>query len=240
MEKKLILKLNNHDIYYIKDDFVNYYITIPKNYDKTNICIELKNKMDNYNIELNDEIWVMENIKSTYSYIDEYNITLVIPILSEDNISILEKIDNSKFDKIDVILGKIINSSYNILKSFNKDIEKQVILVDNERYKTFINWFTTRYINRIVCKKLLEIIQFYNATATSYKKLETPVMNFVVGSYNTEIDAPAKTEKSYEKTPIGPQKVTPATSGGFTSYWLLAIITIIVASIVAFIAFHYK
>lgn len=240
MEKKLILKLNNHDIYYIKDDFVNYYITIPKNYDKTNICIELKNKMDNYNIELNDEVWVMENIKSTYSYIDEYNITLVIPILSEESISILEKIDSTKFDKIDVILGKTINSSYNTLKNFNKDIEKQVVLVDNERYKTFINWFTTRYTNRVICKKLLEIIQFYNATATSYKKLETPVMNFVIGSYNTEIDAPAKTEKSYEKTPIKSQKVSPAASSGFTSYWLLAIITIIVASVVAFIAFHYK
>ena len=64
MEKKLILKLNNHDVYYIKDEIISYYLAIPKNYNKTNICIELKNKMDNYNLELNDEIWVMEINKS--------------------------------------------------------------------------------------------------------------------------------------------------------------------------------
>ena len=115
--------------------------------------------MDNYNLELNDEIWVMENIKNTYSYIDEYNITLVLPILSEENISILEKIDSTKFDKIDFILGKIINSAYINLKAANNVIENQVILVDNERYKTFINWFTTRYSNRIQSKGCMEMFK---------------------------------------------------------------------------------
>ena len=47
--------------------------TIPKNYDTTNICIELKSKMDNYNLDMNDEIWIMENVKNTFSYIDNYN-----------------------------------------------------------------------------------------------------------------------------------------------------------------------
>ena len=82
MDKKLILELKNHNVYYVKTEKVSYYITIPKNYTTTNICLELKNKMDNYNLELNDEIWVMENVKNTYSYIDDYNITLVIPILN--------------------------------------------------------------------------------------------------------------------------------------------------------------
>ena len=86
MDKKLILELNHHNVYYVKTDAINYYITIPKNIENTNICIELKSKMSNYDMELNDEIWVMENIKNTYSYIDNYNITLVIPILKEKQI----------------------------------------------------------------------------------------------------------------------------------------------------------
>ena len=195
MNKKLILQLRNHDVYYIKTDIINYYITIPKIIENTNICIELKNKMNNYDIELNDEVWVMENIKTTFSYIDDYNITLVLPILKEEQISILEKIDNTKYDEIDKKIGYLINSAYNILKENNKEINSQVILVNNDRYKTFINWFVTRYKNRVICKNLLELIQLYNAKATSYKKLETPVMNFVVGSYNTEIDAPNKIEE---------------------------------------------
>ena len=122
MDKKLILELNYHNVYYVKTDIINYYITIPKNIKKTNICIELKNKMSNYDMELNDEIWVMENLKNTFSYIDTYNITLILPILKKEQISILEKIDNTKFEQIDKLIGYVINSSYKLLK----DVVKQI------------------------------------------------------------------------------------------------------------------
>ena len=239
MDKKLILELKNHNVYYVKTEKVSYYITIPKNYTTTNICLELKNKMDNYNLELNDEIWVMENVKNTYSYIDDYNITLVIPILNSDEVSILEKIDTIKYEEIDKILGYVINSSYSILTSENLKIENQVILINNDRYKTFINWFTARYRNRVICQNLLELIRIFNVNATTYKKLESPGITFVVGSYNTEIDAP-KVEKIPEKQIVAQSSPVPQTSSGFTSYWLLAIITIVVSSIVALIAFVYK
>lgn len=239
MDKKLILELKNHNVYYVKTEKVNYYITIPKNYTTTNICLELKNKMDNYNLELNDEIWVMENVKNTYSYIDDYNITLVIPILNSDEVSILEKIDTIKYEEIDKILGYVINSSYSILTNENLKIENQVIMINNDRYKTFINWFTARYRNRVICQNLLELIRIFNVNATTYKKLESPGITFVVGSYNTEVDAP-KVEKIPEKQTIVKSNPVPQTSSGFTSYWLLAIIIIVVSSIVAIIAFVYK
>ena len=238
MEKKLILELKNHNVYYVKTDTINYYITIPKHIEDTNICIELKNKMSNYDIELNDELWVMENIKNTFSYIDNYNITLVLPVLKEEQISILEKIDNTKYEQIDKLLGHIINSSYNILKENNKKVNNQVILVNNDRYKTFIIWFITKYKNRVICKNLIELIQLYDVNATSYKKLETPLMNFVVGSYSAEVDAPIKEYKSSE-IPIESNK-KPQFSYGYASYWILAIVTIVVSSIIAIIAFTMK
>ena len=239
MDKKLVLELQNHNVYYIKTDVVNYYITIPKYIESTNICIELKNRMGNYDIELNDEIWVMENIKNTFSYIDSYNITLVLPILKEEQISILEKIDNTKYDLIDRILGYTINTSYSLLKENNKKIANEIILVNNDRYKTFINWFITRYKNRVICKNLLELIQIFNANATSYKKLETPVMNFVVGSYNTEVEAP-KIEQKEENQTILPQKKEMQVSYSDATYWILAIVTLLVSAVVAIIAFTMK
>ena len=238
MDKKLILELNYHNVYYVKTDIINYYITIPKNIKKTNICIELKNKMSNYDMELNDEIWVMENIKNTFSYIDTYNITLILPILKEEQISILEKIDNTKFEQIDKLIGYVINSSYKLLKEEKKKIANEIILVNNDRYKTFINWFITRYKNRVICKNLLELIQIFNANATSYKKLETPVMNFVVGSYNTEIDAPKIEQK--EENVVTTKVNTPQVSYGYASYWMLARVTLVISSIVAIIAFTAK
>ena len=239
MDKKLILELTNHNVYYVKTDIVNYYITIPKNnIENTNICIELKNHMGNYDIELNDDVWVMENVKNTFSYIDSYNITLVLPILKDQQISILEKIDSTKYEQIDKIIGNVINNSYTFLKENKKKVNDQVIMINNDRYKMFINWFTTRYKNRVICKKLLEIIQLYNANATSYKKLETPVMNFVVGSYNTEVTAPKIEQK--EETEIKIETKTPQVSYGYASYWILAIVTLVISSIVAIIAFTYK
>ena len=92
---------------------------------------------------------------------------------------------------------------------------------------TFINWFTARYRTRITCQNLLELIRIFNVNATSYKNLETPGRTFVVGSYSTEVDAP-KVEHQEEPLIIPSKKLAPATSSGFTSYWLLAIITIVI------------
>lgn len=239
MNSKMVLQLNNHDIYYLKDENVCFYIAVPKVFNDTNICIELKSRMHNYNLELNDELWVMENVKSTFNFVDEYNITLVLPVLNEDDISNLEKIDNTRYDTIDRKIGHVINESYKLLKEKQINISNQVILIDNERYKTFINWFVTRYKSRVVCKKLLELIQIFNVNATSYKKLETPVINFVVGSYNTEVEAPKIVQKEAPQV-IPQRKLAPQTSSGFTTYWLLAIVTILVAGAIALAAFLVK
>jgi hypothetical protein len=239
MDKKLVLELPNHNVYYVKTDVVNYYITIPKNTDSTNITIELKNRMGNYDVELNDEIWVMENIKTTFSYIDNHNITLVLPILKQEQTSILETIDNTKYDEIDKVLGFVINNSYNLLRENDKKVSNQVILVNNDRYKTFINWFITKYKSRVVCKSLLELIQLFNANATSYKKLETPVMNFVVGSYNTEVTAP-KIEQKEIPAQEPEKELLPQASYGYATYWILAIVTLVVSAVVAVIAFTMK
>ena len=238
MEKKMILDLDNHAVYYVKTDLLSYYITIPKYNEDTNICIELKSKMDNYNLDLNDEVWVMENVKNTFSYIDSYNITLVLPILDEDSISILEKIDQTNYEKIDQLLGKTINGAYTLLKENNKKVDSEIILINNDRYKTFINWFITRYRSRVICKNLLEVIQMYNINATAYKKLETPAITFVVGSYNTEIDAPKAIKEEHSE--VTNQKLVPQISSGFSSYWLLAVITLVVSVVVAVVAFTMK
>lgn len=238
MDKKLILELPNHKVYYVKTELVNYYITIPNQSTMTNICLELKSKMDNYNLDMNDEIWVMENVKNTFSFIDEYNITLVLPVLNEDCTNILEKIDNGKFDIIDRIIGTAINGAYVNLKEAGKEIDAKVIIVDNERYKTFINWFITKYKERIEVKSLLELIHLYNVNATSYKKIETPGMTYVVGSYNSEVTAPKIThEEPEESIEIANRPLAPQPSSGFGSYWLLVTITIVVSLIVAAIAF---
>ena len=240
MDKKLVLELTNHDVYYVKLDNISYYVTIPKIFNTTNICLELKSKMSNYDLETNDELWVMENVKNTFSYIDDYNITLVLPILNDDLHGGLEKIDTSKYEIINELLSKVINSAYLNLKEEGKNIESKIMLINNERYKSFINWFNTKYHNRIECKSMLNIIQTFNVNATSYKKFETPSITFVVGSYNNEVTAPKIVHEEEPEEEVIPPKLVPRTSTGFTSYWLLVAITILCSSVVAFISFMMK
>lgn len=237
MDIKLLIELNKHNVYYVKTDIVSYYIGIPKkNYPNTNISIELKSKMSNYNLDENDEMWVMENVKNTYNYIDDYNITLILPILNNDMLSVLEKMDNNRFNVIDRVLSQIINSSFQVLTKQNIVVDASIILINNDRYKTFINWFLAKYTGRVICKNMLELIHMFNVGATSYKTLKTPSMNFVVGSYTTEVDAPIKEEiKVKNETPK--QELQPAHSSGFASYYFLAILALVIGIIVILIAF---
>lgn len=236
MDIKLLMELNKHSVYFVKTDAVSYYVGIPKNsYINTNISIELKTKMSNYNLDLNDEMWVMENVKNTYGYIDDYNITLILPVLNNEMLSVLEKMDSNRFDVIDRILSQVINGSFQILTKNNIMVDPSIILINNDRYKTFINWFLSKYNGRVICKNMLELIHMFNVTATSYKTLKTPNMSFVVGSYTTEVDAPKKEEIPVEVP--AKQELQPAHSGGFASYYFLAILALAIGIIVILIAF---
>ena len=114
MQVTELFKLQKHSVYLVRTEVINYYICIPENsYQKTNISIEIKTKMGNYNMDENDETWVLENVKNTYNYVDDYNITLVLPIMNESMQSILEKMDEEKFVLVDQVLAYIINSSFN-------------------------------------------------------------------------------------------------------------------------------
>ena len=238
MDMQLVLKLKNHNVYYVKSDIVSYYITIPNNAVNTNISIELKSKMDNYNPVTSDALWVMENVKNTFTFVDEYNITLVLPILDDEYVSILEKLDTNKFEVINRILGTIINEAYLNLKNANMHIGSQIIMVNNDRYSAFLDWFVSKYEGRVVRKKLLDLIQLYNVNATTYRKIDTPAISFVVGTYENEVDAPKIIKEEPEV--MDTRELKPRYSSGFSSYWLLAIITLIVSVVIAVASFMAK
>ena len=62
-------------------------------------------------------------------------------------------------------------------------------------------------------------------------------MSFVVGSYTAEVEAP----KIEQPEPIeSTNQKELQISYGFASYWILAIVTILVAGVVAFMAFMMK
>ena len=59
MQVTELFKLQKHSVYLVRTEVINYYICIPENsYQKTNISIEIKTKMGNYNMDENDVyIW---------------------------------------------------------------------------------------------------------------------------------------------------------------------------------------
>ena len=57
MKETLICSLEKHNIYYLSDANVSFYILVPyKEYDNTNISIRLKSNYDSYDLTKNSHI----------------------------------------------------------------------------------------------------------------------------------------------------------------------------------------
>ena len=81
MKETLICSLEKHNIYYLSDANVSFYILVPyKEYDNTNISIRLKSNYDSYDLTKNSLEVVTNELINYYKNLDNYNITLILPV----------------------------------------------------------------------------------------------------------------------------------------------------------------
>lgn len=219
MKETLICSLEKHNIYYLSDANVSFYILVPyKKYDNTNISIRLKSNYDSYDLTKNSLEVVTNELINYYKNLDNYNITLILPVFYNnilDRIRVVE--DLEMYQIVDRYLGVIFNDSF----------------------KKFTNWFVSRYNNRIEYKTILDLVKD-NGSYSNYNVIETPNMNFVVGK-NTEptiektVEMELETFDNLAKKTIEEKKKEPhkreetlVGSSGFVSYILLGAISFIV------------
>lgn len=244
MNETLICSLNKHNIYYLNNSNYGFYILVPfKDYSDTNIAIRLKSNYRNYDLNKNPLDMVTDELINYYRKMDEYNITLILPVFYDDLLTrIITVNDMEIYQKLDRYLGEMFNSAYALLNRNNVKVNSNIYVINNDSFKTFTNWFVARYNNRIEYKTISELIG-QGDSSDSYNVVETPNINFVVGK---------KEEPSIEKTteieletfdnivkemdsPPKKKHYPESNNSGFVSYILLGVISFAVALILMFI-----
>src|SRR5699024_9718951 len=109
----LFMSLDKHQIYLVSEGTVSFFIAVPnKEFNITNISIELRSDYETFNVNTNDLEYVKALVKDIYSKIDNYNISLDITINENDKL----KDDRTNanyitYDKLYNVIGGIINKA---------------------------------------------------------------------------------------------------------------------------------
>ena len=236
MKETLIYKLNKHNIYYISTPSYGFYILVPfTDYTDTNIVLRLKGNYQSYDLNKNSLESVTEELINYYKSIDNYNVTLVLPIFYDgilDRIRTVE--DLVLYQRLDGYLGNIFNNAYAFLTK------------NNNSFKTFTNWFVSRYNNRIEYKTILELVK-QSDHFNSYDMVETPSINFVVGKneepkLDKTVEIETETFNSMTRDIVDTESKKKETfqsnkknNAGFVSYILLGVVSFVVSMLLLFL-----
>lgn len=182
MKETLICSLEKHNIYYLSNGSYGFYISVPfKDYIDTNIAVRLKSNYQNYDLNKNSLDVVTNELINYYKDLDNYNITLILPVFYDDILSRIITVDDmEKYMFIDKCLGEIFNNAYKLLTNNNLKVNSNIYVINNDSFRKFTNWFVSRYNNRIEYKTILELVK-QSDDFSSYNVVETPSINFVVG-----------------------------------------------------------
>ena len=244
MKETLICSLNKHNIYYLNNNSYGFYVLVPfKEYSDTNLSIRLKSNYQNYDLNKNPIDVVTNELVNYYKNLDEYNITLILPVFYDDILSrVITVNDMEKFQLLDKYLGDIFNQAYNFLTKNNIKVNSNIYVINNDSFKTFTNWFVSRYNNRIEYKTILELIK-QNDEFSNYNVVQTPNINFVVGrNEEPTIEKTVEIELETFDNIVNnlndkPKKNVPkkTNNDGYVSYVLLGIIAFAVSLVALFI-----
>ena len=159
MNTTLVTTLNKHNVYYVRDGQVPFYIAVPyKDYNRTNICIEFYPEYEKLDITKNDSVWVSDEITRIYKEIDDSNISLVLPVFRDNKIDQTNDIvEQNLFVSLDREISEIINLSYKVLSSSNVGVDSKIVIVNNSKYANFLRWFLGKYNTRIEYKTYIEL-----------------------------------------------------------------------------------
>ncbi len=234
MKETLICKLNKHYIYYLNNSNFGFYILVPfADYTETNITIRFKSNYQMYDLNKNDIKNVENELINYYKNIDNYNITLLLPVFFDNILDRIRVINDSElYRKMDSYLGLMFNEAYMFLSKHNIKVNSNIYFINNDSFKNFTNWYVSRYNNRIEYKTVIDLVK-ENGSFHAYNVVETPSINFVVGketepkiekTFEMEIETFDNMVKNIEK-----EEKKETSNSGFVSYILLGIITFVIS-----------
>ncbi len=227
MNKSLIIKNENTFIYYIQDEKIPFYISIPLNINSdVSIAIDL---LDNPNIlnsnQTNSEII---NNKLNQIYLNYKETATVIPLLDSNLMEQIKLNNNEKiFTYTDKIISYLINQAYSFLTGENIKVNNTIKLYNNRKYQVFNDWFIKKYNGRV------ELTDYNNQTNNN--------MNNVIAPHPEEKAAQNLANEVLENTntinTINEEGVTQEKNThelGFVSYVLLGVVVAVISLVILY------
>lgn len=216
MNKTFVADLENHIVYLMSNGDMSFYINLSKKNESTNITIDIKTRKKND----------ISRMISYYEKIDNYNISLVVPVTDvSENINDYKKQSN--------FISKIINESYRILTSNGMSVKNDINIIKKHHSKSeFLEFFIKQFSNRVRYITLDDLVH----EEVPYNKIETANISFVVGKPEIELtikdedmkeiirDVEEKQVKKVEKKNVSKKNTT----SGYVSYYLLGFLTAVV------------
>ena len=249
MEKTLIMSLQNHHIYYVTDNKAAFYIAVPyQKYSSTNICIELRDDTQGLTFSQANIVALRQRLGLIYSKIDNYNISLIIPVLSANFLNTLKTTNDQRtFMMLDKALAKVINYGYMVISSDNVKVNNEIIMVNNGTYTHFNTWFVQRYGDRCKYKSIMDMVQEQAPVSDdNLDKVELSGINFVVGKEQEEIKKEETPQQNLDldstlilDTVDIPEDEPPvrkeAHQAGYVSYYLLGVFSIAISLVILYL-----
>lgn len=215
MNKTFVTDLENHNVYLINTGNMSFYINVSKEKESTNITLDLKTKKkDN-----------LSKIISYYEKIDNYNITLVVPLFN-----ICEEYNNFKSQSN--VISKLINNAYKLLTNNDINVKNNINIIKRYNNRSdFIDFFMSNFSNRVRYITLDDLVH----EEVPYNKINAANISFVVGK--PELELTIKEEEMKEivnnvqnvnEPKEKKSKLNLAATTGFVSYYLLGFLTAVV------------
>lgn len=209
MNTSLIVNLNKHNVYYINGNKLGFYIALPNGgLESTNISIELYPDYDKLDPNNSDGVWLKDEVTRIYKEVDNYNISLVIPIFHDDSLKRTDtQMDQNLYLQLDAELSSVINSSYQMISKSNVKVENKIFLINNGSYNNFCRWFLQRYGTRIEYKSYTD----FGGTPAVPTPVQQPFSNPVEAvnvNVQSQSTAPSS-EQAYMGVPNPTQPVAP-------------------------------
>lgn len=231
MNKTFVASLENHDVYLINYDYVSFYVNVLKKKEITSITLDIDYRKKN---SVND-------IVSYYEKIDNFNISLVIPVINFKEAPELYKSQSN-------LLSKCINYAYKLLTRNDIVVKDNINVIRHESSKSeFVHYFLGKFSNRLRYISLDDLV----AEEVPYNKVNAANISFVIGKpelgltikddemneiINEIKEVPQSTSVSNQ---VSKTKLSFATSG-YVSYYLLGFLTAIVTLLLLTFLINYK
>lgn len=245
MDKTLIITLQNHNIYYLTDSKAAFYMAIPyRNFTSSKITLELRNDTEQLAFNNNNISSLVNKLNDIYSKVDNNNISLIIPVINSNFLDNLNSNANERmFESLDKALATVINYAYITLTNNNIKVEQDVVMINNNKFPSFMKWFMNKYQDRCQYKTIAEIIG--NNNQDNLDKVQLDGINFVVGkeeekTEEEKIDNRMQLDSSLILNEVEIDEDTmpikkESHQAGYVTYYLLGVISIAVSLVVLYL-----